>query len=147
LLTDARPLPTLHRRGPVSYTRRMNYPDPKRLVIVRAVLAARQVGMSHFGNSMDRLAVLLAVGLGRLENNPMDVSSIAAMVGISRQGVLRQLNALEKLGWITMTKQGRRSIALATYETARGQPNAMAYFRKMETIISKAAHDMSDLDT
>jgi hypothetical protein len=43
-----------------------HYPDAKRLVIVRAVLSARQAGMVAVGNDFEKLGVLLCLTIGRI---------------------------------------------------------------------------------
>jgi DNA-binding transcriptional regulator YhcF (GntR family) len=76
----------------------------------------------------------------------MDVTTMAATLGCTRQTALRRCEVLEREGYLTMVRQGRRTVA-EPVQPKVGNPKAVTYMRKLEAIMRKAVADLSELDS
>jgi len=121
------------------------YPDDKRrLIIARAVLSVREAAIFYFGD-VDKVAILHAVAIGRIEGPPTDVSAIAALSSLSRQTVIRHLKRLEEEGLVMLVRQGRRVIVTTT-EHSIFNPRTMSFMDKVEAVIRRSAAELSETD-
>jgi DNA-binding transcriptional ArsR family regulator len=121
------------------------YPDDKRrLVIARAVLSVREAAIFYFGD-VDKVAILHAIAIGRIEGPPTDVSAIAALSSLSRQTVIRHLKRLEAEGMVKLVRQGRR-VVVTTTEQSIFNPRTMNFVDKVEAVIRRVAAELSEMD-
>jgi DNA-binding MarR family transcriptional regulator len=121
------------------------YPDDKRrLILARAVLSVREAAIFYFGD-VDKVAILHAVALCRIEGAPADVSALAALACLSRQTVIRHLKRLEAEGMVKLVRKGRRVIVTTT-EHSIFNPRTISFVDKVEAVIRRVAAELSEMD-
>ena len=87
----------------------------------------------ELGGTMIDAIIFRAAAIGRLENNPMSVSSLASYVNLPRQTVSRRVHRLSELGMLTTRRDGNRTI-VETTEKARRRSLKFANSAISETI-------------
>ena len=97
------------------------------------VSAADKAGMEGIDRAKIDAIILRAAAIGRLENNPMSVSSLASYVNLPRQTVSRRVHRLSELGMLTTRRDGNRTI-VETTEKARRRSLKFANSAISETI-------------
>lgn len=73
----------------------------------------------ELGGSMIDAIILRAAAIGRLENRPMSVSSLASYVSLPRQTVSRRIQRLARAGMLTTRREGNRTIVDTTEKARR----------------------------
>jgi len=119
--------------------------DQRRLIIARTILAVRQAATEHYG-SPDLFAILLAIGIGRVEGRPLDVCGVAALASTSRQTVLRAAAKMQEWGEIEIRREGRRTMLIMTAEH-RQNPATRKFFERVAALIKRASKELSETDT
>jgi DNA-binding transcriptional ArsR family regulator len=121
------------------------YPDDKRrLILARAVLSVREAALFYFGD-VDKVAILHAIAIGRIQGSLVDVSAIAALSSLSRQTVIRHLKRLEVEGMVKLVRQGRRVIVTTT-EHSIFNTRTLNFIDKVEAVVRRAATELSEMD-
>lgn len=87
----------------------------------------------ELGGTMIDAIILRAAAIGRLEDRPMSVSSLATHVSLPRQTVSRRIHRLTKVGMLTTRREGNRTIVHTT-EKARRRNEAFVDDAIAETI-------------
>lgn len=120
------------------------YPDDKRrLILARAVLSVREAALFYFGD-VDKVAILHAIAIGRIQGSLVDVSAIAALSSLSRQTVIRHLKRLVE-GMVKLVRQGRRVIVTTT-EHSIFNTRTLNFIDKVEAVVRRAATELSEMD-
>jgi DNA-binding transcriptional regulator YhcF (GntR family) len=73
----------------------------------------------ELGGSMIDAIILRAAAIGRLEDRPMSVSSLAAYVSLPRQTVSRRVQRLVRAGTLATRRDGNRTIIDTTEKSRR----------------------------
>ena len=87
----------------------------RRVYYTNAVNAAKQMAEVTPGG-LAGYVVTLAVGLGRLDGKPPNVSKLSWMTGIPRTTVLRTLELLEADGWVRCEREENRTLVYSTLD-------------------------------
>lgn len=85
------------------------YSDEERLAFYRCLTRIFQMERQYGGDAIDAI-LIRAVAIGRLEQRPMDISSLAAYLGLPRQTVSRRVNKLIDRKVLEATREGNRTI-------------------------------------
>ena len=93
------------------------YSDEERLAFYRCLTRIFQMERQYGGDAIDAI-LIRAVAIGRLEQRPMDISSLAAYLGLPRQTVSRRVNKLIDRRVLEAQREGNRTI-IFTSERAR----------------------------
>ena len=73
----------------------------------------------ELGGTMIDAIILRAAAIGRLEDRPMSISSLASYVSLPRQTVSRRVHRRAKLGMLTTRREGNRTIVDTTEKARR----------------------------
>lgn len=73
----------------------------------------------ELGGTMFDAIILRAAAIGRLEERPMSVSSLADYVSLQRQMVSRRFHRLARVGMLTTRREGNRTIVDTTEKARR----------------------------
>ena len=65
--------------------------------------------------------ITMAAGLGRITNNPPDISALAEMLCLSRTTIMRKVAVLEEAGLVQRKRNGRRVLVLSTLNPETGE--------------------------
>lgn len=65
--------------------------------------------------------ITMAAGLGRITNNPPDISALAEMLCLSRTTIMRKVAVLEEAGLVQRKRNGRRVLVLSTLNLETGE--------------------------
>lgn len=87
----------------------------------------------ELGGTMIDAIILRAAAIGRLEDRPMSVSSLADYVSLPRQTVSRRVHRLARSGMLTTRREGNRTI-VDTTEKARRRNAAFVNDAIAETV-------------
>jgi DNA-binding transcriptional ArsR family regulator len=109
-----------------------DYTDDERRHFFRCMTRILQMERELDGTMIDAI-ILRAAAIGRLEDRPMSVSSLATYVSLPRQTVSRRIHRLTKVGMLTTRREGNRTIAHTT-EKARRRNEAFVNDAIAETI-------------
>lgn len=119
--------------------------DARKLAVNRLCLAMWEAKRKYFGTP-DHAMVFTAIGYGRITGRPLDVSGIAASVGISRQAVLRHLKQMQAAGEVTITRTNGRSVVTTTDQSI-DSVEAKKFLGLANWLIRRAAMELSETDT
>lgn len=109
-----------------------DYTDDERRHFFRCMTRIFQMERELGGTMIDAI-ILRAAAIGRLEEHPMSVSSLATYVSLPRQTVSRRIHRLTKVGMLTTRREGNRTIVHTT-EKARRRNEAFVNDAIAETI-------------
>lgn len=88
--------------------------------------------------------IAMAVRLGWLQRNPLDVSSLATYTMLPRSTVIRHLKALEARNRVTTTRHGKRSVPQSTGVDERAVSGFLSAFG---TLVVSTSSQLSKMDT
>lgn len=94
------------------------YSEEDRLRFYRCMTRIFQMERELGGTMIDAI-ILRAAAIGRLENRPMSVSSLASYVNLPRQTVSRRVGWLARHGMMTTRRVGNRTIVETTEKAKR----------------------------
>lgn len=115
--------------------------DAQRLLLSRLWLRTRALFEEQFGD-LETAYVLMAVGLGRMNNAPVDISTIAAITGISRPTVRRKVLALQDQGTVTVERVGNRT---SVCSCATGVRDTVAMTDRWARMVIQTAKDLTEV--
>lgn len=95
-----------------------DYSEADRLQFYRCMTRIFQMERELGGTMIDAI-ILRAAAIGRLEDRPMSVSSLASYVNLPRQTVSRRVTRLKRLGMLTTRREGNRTIVETTEKARR----------------------------
>ena len=87
--------------------------DENRLVFYK-LLDDMFVDLQRFPGGFYGALITLTVGVGRIEQKPFDMSSLAASLDIPRATVIRKVERLEKEGILEVTRKANRTLLMST---------------------------------
>jgi len=108
------------------------YTEDERRHFFRCMTRIFQMERALGGTMIDAI-ILRAAAIGRLEERPMSVSSLADYVSLPRQTVSRRVHRLAKVGMLTTRREGNRTI-VDTTEKARRRNTAFVNDAIAETV-------------
>lgn len=94
------------------------YSEADRLQFYRCMTRIFQMERELGGTMIDAI-ILRAAAIGRLEDRPMSVSSLASYVNLPRQTVSRRVTRLKRLGMLTTRRDGNRTMVETTEKARR----------------------------
>jgi len=94
------------------------YTEEERRQFFRCMTRIFQMERELGGTMIDAI-ILRAAAIGRLEDRPMSVSSLASYVSLPRQTVSRRVQRLAKAGMLTTRRDGNRTIVDTTDKARR----------------------------
>ena len=94
------------------------YTDDERRQFYRCMTRIFQMERELGGTMIDAI-ILRAAAIGRLEDRPMSVSSLASYVNLPRQTVSRRVRRLCERGMLTTRRDGNRTIVETTDKARR----------------------------
>ena len=95
-----------------------SYSEEERRQFYRCMTRIFQMERELGGNMIDAI-ILRAAAIGRLEDRPMSVSSLATYVSLPRQTVSRHVHRLARAGMLSTRRQGNRTIIDTTEKSRR----------------------------
>ena len=95
-----------------------DYTEDERRQFYRCMTRIFQMERELGGTMIDAI-ILRAAAIGRLEDRPMSVSSLASYVSLPRQTVSRRVHRLTKVGMLTTRREGNRTIVDTTEKARR----------------------------
>ncbi|MFT5487591.1 MAG: DNA-binding transcriptional ArsR family regulator [Paracoccaceae bacterium] len=95
-----------------------DYTEDERRQFYRCMTRIFQMERELGGTMIDAI-ILRAAAIGRLEDRPMSVSSLASYVSLPRQTVSRRVHRLTKVGMLTTRRDGNRTIVDTTEKARR----------------------------
>lgn len=95
-----------------------DYSEDERRQFYRCMTRIFQMERELGGTMIDAI-ILRAAAIGRLEDRPMSVSSLASYVSLPRQTVSRRVHRLTKVGMLTTRREGNRTIVDTTEKARR----------------------------
>ncbi len=72
------------------------------------------VDLQRFPGGFYGALITLTVGVGRIEQRPLDMSSLAASLGLPRATVIRKVAQLEKDGLLEIARRANRTLLMST---------------------------------
>ena len=93
--------------------RRPEFSEDERLRFYRCLTRIFQTERAYGGDAIDAI-ILRAVAIGRIEQKPMNISSLADYLGLPRQTVSRRVNRLAERGLIATEKHGNKTMLVTT---------------------------------
>lgn len=72
------------------------------------------VDLQRFPGGFYGALITLTIGVGRIEQKPLDMSSLAASLGLPRSTVIRKVAQLEKGGLLEITRTANRTLLMST---------------------------------
>ena len=72
------------------------------------------VDLQRFPGGFYGALITLTVGVGRIEQKPLDMSSLAASLGLPRATVIRKVAQLETNGLLEITRSANRTLLMST---------------------------------
>ena len=116
--------------------------DALRLVLFKMWMHSQQLFRERFGDN-DTVLITIAVGMGRIANSPVDISTISEITGISRPTVRRRLEKLTAEGRMHMQRVGNRTLVVSTESAVEAtQPLT----RQWADLVSRAAREIESLE-
>jgi DNA-binding transcriptional ArsR family regulator len=94
------------------------FSDAERLELFRLLDRIYQSERRLGGGDVIDVLILRTIAMAKMEGRPMDVSSLAGYLGLSRQTVGRRVQALIRRGAVVREKSGKRGL-LFTSDRAR----------------------------
>lgn len=94
------------------------YTEDERRQFYRCMTRIFQMERELGGTMIDAI-ILRAAAIGRLEDRPMSVSSLASYVSLPRQTVSRRVHRLAKAGMLRTRREGNRTIVDTTEKARR----------------------------
>lgn len=95
-----------------------SYTEDERRQFYRCMTRIFQMERELGGTMIDAI-ILRAAAIGRLEDRPMSVSSLATYVSLPRQTVSRHVHRLARAGMLTTRRDGNRTIIDTTEKSRR----------------------------
>ena len=99
-----------------------SYTENERRQFYRCMTRIFQMERKLGGTMIDAI-ILRAAAIGRLEDRPMSVSSLANYISLPRQTVSRHVHRLAKAGVLTTRRDGNRTITDTTDKTRQQNAN------------------------
>ena len=87
--------------------------DQNRLAFYK-LLDETFVDLQKFPGGFYGALITLTVGVGRIQQRPLDMSSLAASLGLPRATVIRKVAQLEKDGLLEVTRRANRTSLMST---------------------------------
>ena len=110
--------------------------------MMRTVHGAYAPVSEPFGTRLETFFIGLCVALGDIDGKPFSVAKVAAYMRVPRTTVIRRLNQLQR--WGLIDRRGRQYyIHAKTLNSLIG----MRSYEQVREILSKAAHELTVLDT
>lgn len=85
-----------------------DYTDGERLELIRLMDRLYQSERHLGARDVVDVLILRTIAMGKLEGRPLDVSSLAYYLGLSRQTVGRRIKGLVEQGAVEVREKGRR---------------------------------------
>lgn len=95
-----------------------SYSEDERRQFYRCMTRIFQMERELGGTMIDAI-ILRAAAIGRLEDRPMSVSSLATYVSLPRQTVSRHVHRLARAGMLSTRRDGNRTIIDTTEKSRR----------------------------
>lgn len=89
------------------------FSEDERLRFYRCLTRIFQTERAYGGDAVDAI-ILRAVAIGRIEQKPMNISSLADYLGLPRQTVSRRVNRLAARDLIATEKRGNETTVVTT---------------------------------
>ena len=89
------------------------FSEDERLRFYRCLTRIFQTERAYGGDAIDAI-ILRAVAIGRIEQRPMNISSLADYLGLPRQTVSRRVNRLAARDLIATEKRGNETVVVTT---------------------------------
>lgn len=120
----------------------------RRAASIRGIIKLRQA-FGRLGEEMslsnDEVMLLLAVGLGQIENRPMDISALASTTNIKWATAHRLLKNLRNRGLVNARQEGKRLVHYLP-NVVNEAPSFTESYQDMERAFRSTAGEISNLD-
>ncbi len=120
--------------------RKERYTEAQRLEVIRLMDRIYQSERHLGARDVIDVLILRTIAMGKMENRPMDVSSLSYYLGLSRQTVGRRIKGLKEQGAVVIETRGRR------HELFTSEQNRARSIGNLDRAIDEIREFAQDLD-